>query len=244
VNPKDYRRQVEEALKASSNVARRDVRASPGLQAGPDWARDLDELMDTARNAREREDALWRLQAGTFLVAQFAQYRPRYIQALQLAATDADQTLRHAAFDVLANNKDDFARRKLTEGLQDPEKALVSPAVALGLLARDDHGAATSLARSFLSADSDPATRAQAVRVLSADPASTSLLAERMGDKNEFREVRRASAVALRSLDPDRFRALAQNILADHNDFQEIKATVRGALERDAATPLATPAPT
>jgi HEAT repeat protein len=242
VNPKDYRRQVEEGLRASSNAAGRAAAAAPRVHEGPDWARDLEELMDTARDPRDRAAALWRLQAGTFLAGQFAPYRPRYIQALQRAATDADPALRHAAFDVLANNKDDFARRKLTEGLQDPDKALVSPAVALGLLARDDHGDATGFARPFLS-HSDPATRAQAVRVLSADPGSTSLLAERMGDKNEFREVRRASAVALRSLDPDRFRALAQDILADHSDFQEIKATVRGALERDAAAPLATPAP-
>lgn len=237
MNPKDYRRQVEAELRASSNAASNTRAASPGLQSGPDWARDLEELMNGAGDARAREAALWRLQAGTFLAGQFAQHRPRYIQALQRAATDPDPGLRHAALDVLANFKDDFARQKLTEGLDDPQKALVSPAVALGLLARDDHGAATGFARSFLGSDSDPATRAQAVRVLSADPASTSLLAERMGDKNEFREVRRASAVALRSLDPARFRTLAQNILADDSDFQEIKATVRGALEREAAAP-------
>jgi HEAT repeat protein len=239
MNPKDYRRQVEAELRASSPGA---AVASPGLRAGPDWARDLEELMDTTRNPRDREAALWRLQAGTFLMGQFAQHRARYVQALQNAATDPDEGLRHAAFDVLANIKDDFARRKLGEGLEDPGKALVSPAVALGLLARDDHGAATGFARSFLSSKSDPATRAQAARVLAADPASRSLLAERMRDKDEFREVRRASAVALRSLDPDRFRALAQDILADASDYQEIKATVRGALERDDPAQMAAPA--
>ena len=189
--------------------------------------------MDAARDPRDREAALWHLQAGTFLVGQFDRYRPRYIQALQNAATDPDESLRHAAFDVLANIKDDFARRKLAEGLGDPRKALVSPAVALGLLARDDHGAATGFARSLLTSASDPATRAQAARVLGSDPASGDLLGERMRDKNEVREVRRASAVSLRSLNPDKFRALAQDILADASDFQEIKATVRGALERD-----------
>ena len=242
MNPRDYRRQVEAERRASAPAGGPAAVTSPGLRAGPDWARDLDQLMDTARDPRDREAALWRLQAGTFLVGQFAQHRARYVQALQTAATDPDEALRHAAFDLLANIKDDFARRKLVEGLQDPGKALVSPAVALGLLARDDHGAATDFARSFLSSESDPATRAQAARVLAADPASGALLADRMRDKDEFREVRRASAVALRSLDPDSFRAVAQGILADATDFQEIKATVRGALERDDPAPLAAPA--
>lgn len=237
MNSKDYRRQVEAEYAAAAPAFSRAAAAAPSAPLEPDWAQDLVELMDTARDPREREAAIWRLQAGTFLVPDFAPHRPPYIQALQTAATDKDEGLRHAALDVLANSKDDFARRKLTEGLDDPNKALVSPAVALGLLARDDHGAATGFARAFLSGESDPATRAQAARVLAADPASSGLLAERMGDKDEYRLVRRASAVALHSVDPDSFRSLAEGILADDSDFQEIKATVRGALERDEPKP-------
>lgn len=241
MNPKDYRRQVEAeyAAAAPANARAALAASSPPMDPGPDWAQDLAELMDTKRDPRDREAAIWRLQAGTFLVPDFAQHRPGFIQALQAAATDADEGLRHAAFDVLANSKDDFARRKLTEGLDDPNKALVSPAVALGLLARDDHGAATGFARAFLAGASDPATRAQAARVLAADPASAALLAERMGDKDEYRLVRRASAVALHSVDPDSFRSLANGILADDSDFPEIKATVSGALERDDSAPAA-----
>jgi HEAT repeat protein len=240
VNPKDYRRQVEEALRGPATA--RAAVASPAPPGAPNWAGDLKVLMDAARDPRDREAALWRLQSGTFLVGQFAEHHPGYVKALQTVATDADEGLRRAAFDVLANIKDEFARTKLTEGLDDPGKALVSPAVALGLLARDDHGAAAGFARSFLSGDSDPATRSQAARVLAADPSSRDLLAERMGDKDEFREVRRASAVALHGLDPNGFRTLAQSILADDKDFPEIKATVRGALERDDPAPTAAPA--
>jgi hypothetical protein len=238
VTPSDYRRQVEAERRAFLDAGgQASVPAS--VRAGSDWSQDLEELMNTERKPRDRESALWRLQAGTFLVGQFAEYRGRYIQALQMAATDPDQGLRHAAFDVLANGKDDFARRKLVEGLTDPGKALVSPTVALGLLARDDHGAATTFARSFLSSKGDPTTRAQAARVLAADPDSGSLLAERMRDTREFREVRRASAVALHSLDPDKFFATARDILSDAGDFQDIKTTLLGALERDDPAPMA-----
>ena len=239
MNPKDYRRQVEAEYAAAAPANARAAVAPSSQPVNPDWTQDLADLMDTKRDPRDREAAIWRLQAGTFLAPDFAQHRPEFIQALQAAITDADEGLRHAAFDVLANSKDDFARRKLSEGLDDPNKALVSPAVALGLLARDDHGAATGFARAFLAGESDPATRAQAARVLAADPASAALLAERMGDKDEFRLVRRASAVALHSVDPDNFRSLANGILADDSDFPEIKATVRGALERDDSAPAA-----
>jgi hypothetical protein len=234
VNPTEYRAQVEAELKKTqgSGTPAAGV-AAQQQQAQSDWARDLEVLKNTAANPRDREAALWHLQTGSFLAGQFEPHRPGFIQALQLATTDPDGGLRRAALDILANAKDDFARRKLEEGLDDPAKALVSPAVALGFLARNDHASAARFARSYLSGDSDPATRAQAARVLASDPESKSLLAERVRDKNEFREVRRASAVALHNLDPDHFRSLAENILADASDFPEIKATVRGALERD-----------
>src|SRR5690349_15785013 len=117
MNPKDYRRQIETQHQVAAAAA-----PSPRRQSEPDWAKDLDQLMDTSSNPDDREAALWRLQSRTFLVGRFAPYRPRYLLALQTAATDADESLRHAAFDVLANSKDDFARRKLEEGLRDPGK--------------------------------------------------------------------------------------------------------------------------
>lgn len=234
MNPRDYRRQVEADLQAASAAApaRAAVRS---LEQGPNWSRDIEELMDEGRPPGAREEALRRLQVGTFLLGEFSQYRAPYLRALQEAATATDARLRHAALDILANLQDDFARRKLTEGLRDPSKALVSPAVALGFLARDDHGAVVDIARDVLNHDNDPATRAQAVRILSADPTSKELIADRMRDKGEFREVRRASAVALHSVDPDAFRTLARDILSDDADYQDIKATLRGALEREAA---------
>lgn len=232
MNPTEYRAQVEAELKkAQANDA--PAGAAQAQQAQPDWARDVELLRNTVANPRDREAALWHLQAGSFLAGQFEPHRPAFIQCLQQAATDPDDGLRRAAFDVLANSKDDFARRKLEEGLGDPTKALVAPAVALGLLARNDHASAARFARSYLTGQNDPAIRAQAARVLASDPDSKSLLAERVRDKDEFREVRRASAVALHNLDPDHFRSLAEDILADASDYPEIKATVRGALERD-----------
>jgi hypothetical protein len=104
-------------------------------------------------------------------------------------------------------------------------------AAALALLARDDHGSASAIARNLL-ASGDDATRAQAVRVLGSDPGASDLLSGIMKDKDESREVRRAGAVALESLNPQLFQDSAAEILHDEDDFAEIKSTVGGALER------------
>jgi hypothetical protein len=139
--------------------------------------------------------------------------------------------------DILAGKGDDFARQKLTEGLRGIGEALVSPAVALGLLARDDHASVRDIAHRFLEGNHDAHTKAQAVRLLGSDPAETLTLLRLMQDKSEFREVRRASAVALRALDPDAFVRNARSILADHSDFQDIRKTVSGALARAGLLP-------
>jgi hypothetical protein len=70
------------------------------------------------------------------------------------------------------------------------------------------------------------------VRVLGSDKGAIQDLADILRNKDEFREVRRASAVALNGLDPGRFQQDAAAILSDGNDFQDIKSTVGGALER------------
>ncbi|QND65438.1 hypothetical protein HB777_17035 [Mesorhizobium loti] len=245
MNVKEYRRQVEAELnaKAASNARVSDFSAkvvvgadTPDIRAavsGENWDEAIKQLADPKLDEEARLVALQFLQAGTFLGARFAPYRAKYLAALRTAATSADDAeLRHSALDILANLKDDFARQKLMDGLQGAGTALVSPAVALGLLARDDHGSISTLARDLLKSSTDVHTREQAARVLGSDPSAKNLLSELMTDKTEFSAVRRASAVALRNLDPGEFETNARSILADHGDFGEIKATVKGATDR------------
>ena len=152
--------------------------------------------------------------------------------ALRTAATDTDPDLCRSALDMLVNFNDEFARQKLADGLRGIGEALVPQAAALGMLSRNDHNSATAIARDLLMGGADIATRAQAVRVIGSDPAATELLAEIMKNKSEFQEVRRASAVALKGLNPQAFQAGAIDILRDASDFKDIQSTVGGALER------------
>jgi hypothetical protein len=241
MNVKQYRQQVEADL-ASATLAANSTALGGPTAATPEqaWATATEQLADPGKAVETRRNALQILQGGTFQGDLFSAFHPGFLRALRIAATDDDGDLRHDALDALVNFKDEFARQVLTEGLQGTGKTLVPAAAALGLLARDDHGSANAIARELLGTTTDIPTRAQAVRVLGADPAATGLLDGIMRDKNEFEEVRRAGAVALRSLDPSRFENSALEIVQDASDFGEIKASVSGALER-AGIPLDRP---
>jgi hypothetical protein len=230
MNVKDYRKQIESQLGTAASGAPAFENASPVQPQR--WQEAIRLLGDPNVDASSRKDAAKVLQAGTFLGAQFAPYRAAYIAALRTAATAEDGELRKRALDALVNLKDEFARRSLVDGLREADRALVPPAVALGLLARDDHNSAVAVAREMLTSSTDAPTRAQAIRLLGADPTASDLLSNVMKDKSEFREVRRASAVALRGLAPRIFESDAREILSDASDYEDIKSTVGGALTR------------
>jgi HEAT repeat protein len=231
MNVKDYRKQIESQLGAAGPPAEAHF-ASAAAPSQQGWADAIKQLADPKLAPDVRTNAARFLQAGTFLGAQFAPFHADYLAALRTAATDADPDLCRSALDMLVNFNDEFARQKLVDGLRGTGQALIPQAAALGLLARDDHGSASAIARDLLGSSADIATRAQAVRVLGSDPAATDLLAGIMKNKSEFREVRQASAVALKGLNPQVFQDSAINILQDGNDFKDIQSTVGGALER------------
>jgi hypothetical protein len=233
MNVKDYRAQIESQLSstAAPAAASADQAAS---DPGPGWADAIRRLADPKADLEARKAALHELQAATFLGEQFAPYRADYLAALRSAMMDraADHDLRHFALDVLVNFKDEFARQKLVEGLRGIGEALVAPAAALGLLARDDHDAASGIAREVLTRATDAFTRAQAVRLLGSDANAAHDLLDILKNKDEAREVRQASAVALKGLNENEFTRGALEILNDASDFDDIRETVRGALER------------
>jgi HEAT repeat protein len=234
---KDYRQEVEKDLGGADEAAAA-ADLVPAADAEPkdeQWPALIAQLANPSATSEERRTAIHALQAGAFLSAQFAACRPGFIEALRKAATDPDEALRHSALDALSNMKDPYARDQLVKGLENAAEALVPPAVALGLLARNDHDGATGLARRIIESDAGRHVKAQAVRLLARDPGCASLLEQLMKDKNGFEEVRRASAAALQSLHPEAFEGAARAILSDRHDFDDIQKSVRAALERSGA---------
>lgn len=226
MDAKSYRAQISAELATDF--------AQPAPLPEPMWDEDIKILADPASDLDGRKAALKSLQAGMFQGSTFAPYIPEFLAALRkiAVAPDIDIDLRSSAFDSLTNLKDDFAREQLTAGLEGTAPALLPPAAALGMLARDDHGSALGIAHNLLTSDADVHVRAQAVRVLGSDPSSVLLLSTLLQDKAEFREVRQASAVALHGLSPTAFDTVANAIRADRQDFSDIKTTVGNALDR------------
>jgi len=134
------------------------------------------------------------------------------------------------ALAALAQQKDGFAQKKLLQGLQDPEKALVPPEKALQLLSYDVHADAYKAARAIVENPPNPVAKREALRLLAADPTSAQMFEKILLDKSELRENRQVSATALHSLEPDKFQTLARDIVLDSGDYDDIQATSLTAL--------------
>jgi hypothetical protein len=222
---REYRKQYEQQLAAQ---ARTDGSSTPP-------AVDIPALLATLRNEQaspsERLAALQELLAVRFLAARFAPYNAEFLAALRAVARPAsDPSLREAVLEVLALDKDPEAQALLRRGLADQKAALVPPAKALQFLAYDPHSQAAELARDVFQRTTDTGTKEEALRVLASDPKSADLFAALLKDKSQPRSIRALSATGLNFVNPQSFMAAAHTIASDDKDFDDIRATVIGAL--------------
>jgi len=176
-----------------------------------------------------RMAALHALAALAFLGPRFEPFRADYTQALRDVATDPEQEVRERALELLAIDKDPYAQELLVAGLKRPEQALVPEAKAVQLLGHDDHGEFVPLVRKVFRR-SKGAAREEALRMLATDPKSERLFARLLKDKSEKRTIRRISASALQSLNPEAFERAARKIVADESDDNAVRATSLSAL--------------
>lgn len=194
----------------------------------------LQSLLDVLRNQEEpvkvRLAALQALQAANFSVSSFGSFRGEYFAALRKVALDPDPELRQRVLGVLARDKDGFAQKKLLEGLQHPEKALVPPEKALQLLSYDAHAEAYSIARDVVSKSTDEPAKRQALRLLASDSTAAPIFEKVLRDKEEFAQNRQISASALQSLKPKRLQVHAREMLLDDSEYDDIQATSLTAL--------------
>jgi hypothetical protein len=186
-------------------------------------------LRDPAAAVADRTAALEELAALDFLGPRFAPFRAAYKEALREVATDQPRELRARALEVLAIDRDGYAQELLVQGLREPKKALVPEAKAIQLLGYDDHADVVPLAREVFERGSGPA-REEALRVLATDPESEQLFDRLLKDKSEKRRIRQLSASGLQSLNPEAFDKTARKIVADEDDYNDIRATALAAL--------------
>jgi hypothetical protein len=194
----------------------------------------IDQLIGIVANRDEavavRIAAIDALQSMAFLVAVFAPHRPAYHEALRSSVTDPDPTIRRRSLGLLARAKDEYAERRLVEGLEHPSKALVPPVKAIQFLGYDVHTAYFPLMRRIVDKPPSAAARREAIRLLASDPKSHTTLERIMTDKGEQRATRQVSAVALQSAAPARFATVARSVALDPSDDVAVRATSLGAL--------------
>ena len=191
-------------------------------------------LLDILRNEAEplevRLEALQTLQAAGFSSATYESWRGDYIATLRKVATDPNPELRQRALGILAREKDGFAQKKLLEGLQDSEKALVPPEKALQLLSYDIHSEAYPVAREIVEKPPSTVAKREALRLLAADATATPLFEEVLRDKDEMAENRQIAASVLQATKPDKLQKYAREILLDPSEYDDIQATALTAL--------------
>ena len=186
---------------------------------------------DSSQPAEVRLAALQNVQTATFLGPRFDPFRAAWRDALRVAASeDKNQELRTSALKILALDKDDVARQLLLKGLEDPAQALVPVGKAVQLLADDDHGVAIPLAHKIVAGAFDVDAKEEALRVLASDPGAGSVFAGILSDRSQPQQLRSVSASGLRVVNPEQFEKLAQDIIVDAQEDDEVRANCLGAL--------------
>lgn len=189
-------------------------------------------LRDKSEPVEVRLSALRVLQQSSFRAAIFNPKRPEYMAALREVVDDPNQELREQALELLAQEKDEYAQRRLLEGLRDPSKALVPVEKAIQLLGYDVHAEQYPILREIVRNSPSPEAKREAVRLLASDPGSKDLLVGLLRDKSERADMRNASAIALQSLAPQDFEREAKRIALDESEDPELRATCISAISR------------
>jgi HEAT repeat protein len=127
-----------------------------------DFAIDL--LRDRTESAVVRLAALRVLQMSSFRVVVFDPKRPEYLDALRTVIDDRNASLREQALEILAQERDEYAQRRLLEGLEDPSQALVPPERAIQMLGYDIHAEHYPILREMVSNPPSPEAKREAVR--------------------------------------------------------------------------------
>jgi hypothetical protein len=218
------RKTVKERVAALAEVPVAVCASDENLQAVLKVLRDKDEPVNV------RLAALKSLQTASFSVVAFESCRGDYIGTLREVAEDSDPEIRQRVLGILAREKDGYAQKKLLEGLQHPEKALVPAEKALQLLSYDVHAEAYPIARSIVSKPPNAAAKREALRLLAADASAAPVFEKILRDKDELAEIRQISASALQALKPEKLRAHAREMLLDTSEYDDIQATSLTAL--------------
>lgn len=168
---------------------------------------------DVEESADLRREALRQIQSINFSGLTTIQLQTETTQVLHRQVNDINVALRTEIIALLAREKDRFVQGLLVSGLRSPAMALVPDALAVHLLGFDIHATDFPLLREIVRTSPNNDTRVEAIHLLTADHFARELLVRTARNVRERFEVRKASLVALRNMDPEKFQDMAHQIL-------------------------------
>jgi hypothetical protein len=163
------------------------------------------------------------LGVAAFEVVRFRPHRTAYVDLLRSLINDPVPELRDTAVSTLAAEQDEVVQQVLVDGLRGRGPLPVGRNRAIELLAEDDHLDTLPWLRQ-LYASTEEGDRAAAVRFMGAHPAAVDEVTQILQDRTETATVRRQGAAALRNIAPERFDAVAKEIVVDPSDDPAVRA--------------------
>jgi HEAT repeat protein len=187
----------------------------------------IDTLMEIA--AEPHDDPAVRRAATSLLgeaaseTARFRPHRTAYVDLLRSLISDPVPELRDSAVTTLAAEQDEVVQQVLVDGLQGRVPLPVERNRAIELLAEDDRQDTLPWLRQ-LYASTQEGNRVTAVRLMGMHPAAEDEIARILQEGTETTTVRLQGAAALRTLAPERFAAVAKEIVLDPDDDTDVRA--------------------
>lgn len=123
-------------------------------------------------------------------------------------------------------NKDEYVQRVLFDSLEDKNKEVVKPEVAIQLLSYDLHADHYPLLRKIAENPPSQLAKKEALRNLASDPKSAELLLKTFNDKSEDNEIRHICAVGLQNVNPEALQEEIKYVLMDDSEDDELKAAL------------------
>lgn len=182
-------------------------------------------LTDLSEPEELRKTAILQVRVLGFEGPAFKQFRPIVIEGLRKLINDKDRQIALEAIDLLAYQKDEWLQRVLVEGLENPEKAVVSDESAIYYLSLDPHNF-LDLFRKMAEISTDKKAKVMAIHALSSDTSSANFLFSILDDTTQSSEVREASAHALDAQNPDLLLSKSIEIFKDGEEQDHHLLTV------------------
>ena len=214
---------LDETKSVKSRVAALDN--ITGFLGDKDTFKDVLKLVSDADNDPNlRYAALSAIQAAAFNTQGFEEFRTSYLAGLRKLRADADPEIRSRVLGLLARENDPSTQDALIKGLEEPDKALLTPEKALQLLGYNLHAGAYEVARRIADDPPNSLARREALRILATNSDSIGYFEGMLLDKTEPTPIRQLAAHSLNQLAPDRLQQAARALAVDETEDTDVKS--------------------